>query len=1281
MSGVGAFRRKLTKLRKNPKRFLTDSGNPALRALGVAMSAPWAGTTLRKARSKINVKEARELIEASGLFNAPYYLEQNPDIQKRDLDPLTHYLKHGMHEERAPNAMFDPTYYARQAGISARDHPLIHYIREGEAKGLRPHKRFDPVAYKACNPDLARTTYGPLEHYLKIGQYEARSTMQPLASALGAWNSDLDLRDLPITILIPVYNNRDYVRRCIDSVLAHTRLPNAELLLIDDASPDPVTRALLVQYARLPNVTALRNEVNLGFTRTVNRGIDYARGRDVVLLNSDTVVSPRWLEALALVAYGSRKIATATALSDNAGAFSTPAVNANDTSTFISVAGAARLSQRAASYEAHIVPTGNGFCMYMRRDAIEATGLMDEVHFPRGYGEENEWCMRAGERGWRHAIALRSYVHHVNAVSFGAEAKQKLRSGAGKVLEQLHPDYSFQVRRAFRSGTPFTMQRYALAESLAKVKRSSTPPRPRLLFVISTTTGGTPHSNEDLMRGVSHLYEPLLLICDTRELRLLDWSETAPRELARYDLIEPISIIPHRSAEYDAIVGEWMSRFGIELLHIRHIAWHSLGLVETAQRLRIPVVFSFHDFYTMCPSVNLTNGKDAWSEDGVSSPHVHAPLWTQRDRKAVEAVQSMDPHVFLARWKRQMNAMLARCDAFVTTSHSVKDILSKNLPVLRKRAQDFYIIPHGRDFPQLLAPGRPPRRNEPLRVLLPGNINEPKGLDTVLELLRLNEDQVIELHAIGGGGAGLAASRRVKNHGRYARGDFNKLVSKIAPHVGFIPTICPETFCHALTECWAAGLPVVGSNLGAVGERIRESGAGWAVDPRNAQEILALFRRIRDGEEDWSERVQALTRWRQTTAEWNVAAMTDKYLDVYRSVTRRQRTFLSGKRALIGLRTRIAVVGRGHFPSCRPTSHVRVATPLSCASGEHDYDWIDAAELICADVRDYDGVVVCRNAGEPRVLSELARQCREHKVPLVLDLDDDLLHIPMEMDPSGTYRAAAPAMWELLSIAALTTVSTPRLLSIYGPLTREVRVVPNRLNKQLWCRDLSGEVPALPELDREAPIRVLYMGSRTHHEDLELILPALERLRAECGVVLHIVGVTNQAPPGVVIIAPPEERYDLFVQWFRSIAPYFDFAVAPLMDSKFNRAKSALKFMEYAMSGLPVVASRVEPYVDVVRHGIDGLLADADTESWYEQLLLLITDHELRKRLAENARIRAEEEFVCRSCVFDELPWHVWNAEAAERSAESTLQSDFSKAADANGAATVDAIGPAAEGC
>ncbi|HEY7903166.1 MAG TPA: glycosyltransferase, partial [Casimicrobiaceae bacterium] len=130
----------------------------------------------------------------------------------------------------------------------------------------------------------------------------------------------------PIDIVVPVYNAADDLERCLDSVLAHTD-GDYRLIVIDDASPDPRVRACFARLdaRRLPQVALRVNGSNLGFTQNANRGMRTARaGADVVLLNSDTVVTRGWLDALARCAASDPTIGTITPFSNNAEICSLP---------------------------------------------------------------------------------------------------------------------------------------------------------------------------------------------------------------------------------------------------------------------------------------------------------------------------------------------------------------------------------------------------------------------------------------------------------------------------------------------------------------------------------------------------------------------------------------------------------------------------------------------------------------------------------------------------------------------------------------------------------------------------------------------------------------------------------------------------------------------------------------------------------------------------------------------------------------------------------------------
>ena len=281
-----------------------------------------------------------------------------------------------------------------------------------------------------------------------------------------------------VAIVVPVFNAPDLVARCLDSVLAHT-FGKAQLIVIDDASTDAAIAPLLARYAAQPRVRVLRNEANRGFTATANRGIREAGGADVVLLNADTQVGPNWLQGLRRAAHADALVATATAVSDNAGAFSVPELEReNAWPNAWSFDDAARALAQQAGLAYPQLPTGNGFCLYIRRSVIDAIGLLDEAAFAQGYGEENDFCQRAAQHGLRHVIAGNVYVGHARSASFGAERRAALGAAGMAVLRERWPDYEAAVGRSL-----FSFERRVLDWRVRRAFARAAAPKPRLLWV------------------------------------------------------------------------------------------------------------------------------------------------------------------------------------------------------------------------------------------------------------------------------------------------------------------------------------------------------------------------------------------------------------------------------------------------------------------------------------------------------------------------------------------------------------------------------------------------------------------------------------------------------------------------------------------------------------------------------------------------------------------------------------------------------------------------------
>ena len=207
---------------------------------------------------------------------------------------------------------------------------------------------------------------------------------------------------------------------------------------------------------------------------------------DVVLLNSDTQVGPRWLDRLRQTAYCESSIGTVTAVSDNAGAFSVPDLEryCPPPPRWTLPQTQRALLQRVASPPPEL-PTGNGFCMFIKRAMLDAVGVLDAEAFPSGYGEENDLCQRGARAGFRHLIAGDVFVAHARSASFGDERRARLGEQGMAVLRQRYPNYERDVGATLYSFARRVLD-YRVRRIYAEAARAPLP-RPRMLLIASKT--------------------------------------------------------------------------------------------------------------------------------------------------------------------------------------------------------------------------------------------------------------------------------------------------------------------------------------------------------------------------------------------------------------------------------------------------------------------------------------------------------------------------------------------------------------------------------------------------------------------------------------------------------------------------------------------------------------------------------------------------------------------------------------------------------------------------
>lgn len=746
---------------------------------------------------------------------------------------------------------------AGAGGFSVEVHPLligpssIVSLRFDEGLSFEQRVSFDDIALGAA--------------FLRASNRSA-SNVLPAVQPLRLGNQSA------VSVIVPIYNALDDVKRCVQCLLEYTR-SSVDVLLINDASTDANVPDFLESAALPAHYRVVHNANNLGYTQTVNKGIELAGTRDVILLNSDARVTPRWVEGLQRAVATDSTIATVTPMSNRAGAFSAPSIgNHNPLPAAVAEADYAVAFRRQALGVYPTVPTGNGFCLYIRREVIDQLGAFDVNAFPRGYGEENDFCMRARAAGWRNVIDDRTYVFHERNQSFG-EQKTALVDAGRLVIDERYPDYSHAIA-VFSHSPTLAVARFQARKAWHAVEQGESI-KPRVLFVISTLTGGTPQTNRDLMYALVPEVEPWLLQCDSNTLRLYRVAALGPDTLVHeHRLLEPVEPLTHVSHEYDQVIRQWLAIYDFAVLHIRHLAWHSLNLPRLAQAEGVRVIKSFHDFYAACPTVKLLDEKRVYcagrctNSQGTCQPE----LWSS---SSTEPVLPALKHQWVYRWRKQfIEKVIPYCDEFVTTHSSIKETLT---PLLALPDANFHIIPHGREFARLHQLAASCQQGEVVRMLVLGNISPAKGSALIQQLAESDQGRTLHFHILGD--TELVEQPGITLHGTYQRDELATLIAEINPHVGVVFSLWNETWCHTLTELWAHGLPAIVSDFPTLRDRVVTSGAGWVVDIKQMQSPSSLYTLVVSQQQDklqWIPETQ-----RQIQDAGTTRHMAERYLQLY----------------------------------------------------------------------------------------------------------------------------------------------------------------------------------------------------------------------------------------------------------------------------------------------------------------------------------------------------------------------------------------------------------------
>lgn len=660
-------------------------------------------------------------------------------------------------------------------------------------------------------------------------------------------------------IIIPIYNAYECTKACIESVLKNTDLENNNLVLINDKSTDSRISRLLSKYQDTKDIQVLENEKNLGFVGTVNRGMKLTKN-DVLLLNSDTEVTQNWLEKIKKCAYQDEMIATVTPLSNNATLASVPKIfEPNDLSKGYTIEEMGRLVEECSYHDYPEIPTGHGFCLYIKREVLEKVGYFDEEGFGKGYGEENDFCYRCLNFGYRHILCDDTYIFHKESQSFQEDKKELIADGL-KVLNERYPKYIDRLNKWIIEN-PLKYIGENIALELGKREN-----RPNILYIIhdwkdiKNHSGGTSLHALDLIKNMRDKYNFHIFAPEDGIYKLYSYYKNTETEI-KFSSVTEFHDLRFYNREYKKLLEDIIDTFHISLIHIHHLKDHYFDIANIIKEKKIYTMITLHDYYSVCPMINKIYRNEQYCD---------RPTYEQC-KECLHCIwkNGLDINAWRDNWKKLLSAV----DKIIVPSEAAKTEIEKNY-------NEFLIdvIEHGIDIEKeksLLSL----EDKQDFNVAFIGALGIHKGSRILQELRKTKKLKNIKIHLFGiFDSLEQKNTKHFMNHGKYKREELKGLLQKNNIQLICLFSTWPETYSYTMTESIACGIPVLSFDLGAIEERIHKYGLGWTIN-RNAtiDQIINKLFEISNDSKKYKKVINNINKYQMKTTK----EMSIEYIKIY----------------------------------------------------------------------------------------------------------------------------------------------------------------------------------------------------------------------------------------------------------------------------------------------------------------------------------------------------------------------------------------------------------------
>ena len=611
---------------------------------------------------------------------------------------------------------------------------------------------------------------------------------------------------MSVDVIVPVFRGFKAVRRCIESVLGFAQQTPFELIVVDDAAPEPDLVRWLREARDRKRLTLLQQSSRCGFSAAVNRALALHPDRDAVVLHGDAEVANDWLDRLAAHAGRARDVGTVAPFASYGGVADYPRTGLrNALPDGHTVASLDDLFRRANSGAAVDLPFATGPCIYFRRECLAAVGSLDPGPVGSDYGAERELSLRAASMGFRHLLAADVYVGHAGAQAFGEEEARELSARSESALDKLFPRYP--ALRADLAGKD-PARPYQRRVDLLRLAEST---KPLVLFVAHAWGGGIRRHMTELAAMIHERCNVLFVEPAVGDTVKLSWPAEGEGFALYFELPDALPALASvlRSA-------------GLARIHFHHVHGLPRAVLDLPAAVGVPYDCTLHDYYAICPQYHLV------TEDG--------RYCGEPDEQGCAACLARRPAQWgldIGTWRQSFERLLRGADRVIAPSRDVARRIGRYFPEI-----EVTVLSH----PEAPTPELP----RITRVATLGNLTPEKGLRVVAECVEDARARALPLsfRVLGSttGPLPLWPDAPLTIQGQYEEGDLPRLLAEERPDVIWFPAQVPESYSYTLSVALAAGIPIVASALGAFPERLAEHASAklvpWDAKPQAWNEAL-----------------------------------------------------------------------------------------------------------------------------------------------------------------------------------------------------------------------------------------------------------------------------------------------------------------------------------------------------------------------------------------------------------------------------------------------------------